>query len=51
MMQDPMGEAQSHMAMPDDMTKAFKAEKDCLNVVEYSWVLKNIEQKLYVSDE
>jgi hypothetical protein len=39
------------MAGPEDMSKAFKAEKDCLNVVDYNWVLKNIEQKLFVKDE
>ena len=44
MMQDQMSGAA--LSMPDDLNKAFKAEKDSLTLSEHKWVLENIEQSL-----
>jgi len=47
-MQDQMSGAA--LSMPDDLNKAFKAESDNLCVTDHNWVLKSIEQKLFVED-
>jgi hypothetical protein len=44
MMQDQMSGAA--LSMPDDLNKAFKAEKESLTLSEHHWVLENIEQSL-----
>jgi len=45
MMQDQMSGAA--LSMPDDLNKAFKAERDSLTCTDHNWILKGIEQKLF----
>lgn len=41
-MQDQMSGAA--LSMPDDISKAFKAENESLTITEHKWILKGIEQ-------
>lgn len=38
------------LSMPDDLNKAFKAEKDTLTLVDHYYALKNIEKQLLVQN-
>ena len=38
------------LVMPDDLNKAFKAEKDSLILADHNYALKNIEKKLLVDN-
>lgn len=37
------------LSMPDDLNKAFKAEKDSLTLCEHNWILEKIEQHLFTN--
>lgn len=41
-MQDQMSGAA--LSMPDDISKAFKAENESLTITEHKWILKSIDQ-------